>query len=271
MALSKVGLVTHHNIEDVNLLHKLYKTLSQEYTVYIEPATAKKIKKKGTPLSRMNVDLLVVLGGDGTLLWSISKVKNNPLILGVNTGRVGYLTELTTKNLFTGLEKIVEGRYWIDERAKLKANNRHEALNEILILPQKPATLLEFKLHMNNQPINRFRADGIMVSTQTGSTGYALSLGGPIIHPDTPAHVVVPMNPFMKEHGPLVIPDNSRIRVELLRRNHKTNLIADGKVVDELNPGDTVEFSKSENTVRFIRFNKRARDHHIAYIRAREK
>lgn len=271
MQISRVGIITHPEVKK-NIVQEIVKKLSKyNIQLFFDPISAEKIGQKSIDVRNMSVDLAIVLGGDGTILWAINKLKNNPLILGINTGRIGYLTELNTKNSIQGINNLFRGKFYIDERMRLKVNNRFNVLNEVVIFPQKSATLLEFKIKQNNIPISKFRADGVLVSTQTGSTGYSLSLGGPVIHPNAEVYLITPMNPFMKGQVPIIIPDSSKITIELLREDRNAHLILDGCITKTLYPHEIISIEKSQSTTKFVRFNKNAKYRHVSDIRFRIK
>lgn len=257
MKISNIGIITHPEVKN-NLVQKIIKKLrSKNIGIYFDPVAAVKIKKKKTSVRGMRVDLAIILGGNGTLLWAVNELKSNPMILGINTGRVGYLAELKAKNSIKGIEKLLKNKFYIEERMKLKVNNKYEALNELVIVPKIPASLLEFRINLNKEKITEFRADGILVSTQTGSTGHALSLGGPIIHPEANVYLITPMVPFMQEQAPLIVPDSSKIEIELLRKNRDSYLVIDGNIVKTLKSNAKVSIEKSKNTVKFVRFSRK--------------
>jgi len=170
----------------------------------------------------MNTDLAIIIGGDGTLLWSVNELPGRPLILGINTGRIGFLTEISAEHAEECIDKIFHKQYYIDERSKLKINEKYDVLNEIVLIPQKPASLIEFRISLNGEKTTEFRADGVIAATQTGSTGHSFSAGGPIIHPDTHAYIITPMISFMREQHPLIIPDNMTAAIESIGKR-KTN------------------------------------------------
>lgn len=265
--ISSIGLIMHQELRITTKLSRILgKTKNCE--MYFDPVAAEKLNQQPTEIKDMNADVVLVFGGDGTLLWTINEIQQkHPVVLGVNTGRVGYLSELTIKNLNSGVDKLLRGEYYLDERSKLLVNEKNEALNEAAVFPYHPAALLEFKIFLNNIKISEFRSDGVLVSTQTGSTGYSLSLSGPVIHPDANAYVITPINPFMRIHAPIVVPDTASVAVELIRKKRDAYLVLDGRVIDILHPDDRITIRKSRNTVRFVRFEDNARNRNVAYTR----
>jgi NAD+ kinase len=257
MEISRIGIITHPEVEKNIVLDTVKKLRKKGVSLCFDPRTAEKMGVKATETKGMDVDLAIILGGDGTLLWSVNELRGSPLILGINTGRIGYLTELGVHNHIENIEKIFSGEFFIDERSKLRVNNKYDVLNELVIMPQRPASLLEFRISLNNEKITEFRADGVLVSTQTGSTGHALSLGGPIIHPEAGVYQIMPMVSFMQEQPPLIVPDTSRTEIEFLGKKKDAYMILDGNVIKKIKHTEKVAVQKSKNTVRFVRFSKK--------------
>jgi len=257
MEISRIGIISHPEVEK-ELLRRIVKKLKKkDCLLYYDPLAAEKICEKPTKTSKMNVDLAIIFGGDGTLLWSVNELPNRPAILGVNTGRVGYLTEISADRAEEYVDKIFRKEFYIDERSKLKVNEKYDVLNEMVLLPQRPASLLEFRVSLSGEKTTEFRADGVIVATQTGSTGHSFSSGGPIIHPDAKAYLITPMVAFMREQHPLVVPDNMTTEIEFLGKKKDLYMILDGSVVKKLAHTDKVSVRKSENTAKFIRFTKK--------------
>ncbi len=269
MQISRVGIVTHPEVKK-NIVEKITKKLlKNSIQLFFDPISAGKTGRDSTNVENMSVDLTIILGGDGTILWAVNKLKKDPPILGINTGRIGYLTELNIKNNIQGINKLIKGKFYIDERMRLQVNNKFNVLNEVVITPHLPATLLEFNIKQDNISISKFRADGVLVSTQTGSTGYSLSLGGPVIHPNAGVYLINPMNPFMKEQVPIIIPDDSKITIELLREDRDAHLILDGCITKTIHPHEVISIEKSWRTTKFVRFNKNSKYKHVSNIKFR--
>lgn len=269
MQISRVGIITHPEVKN-NIVEKIIQKLSKyNLQLFFDPITARTVNKPKTNVNEMFVDLAIVLGGDGTILWAVNKLKQDPIILGINTGRIGYLTELNTKNTIQGINNLLQNKFYVDERMRLKVNNKFNVLNEAVVSSHIPASLLEFRIKQDNIPISKFRADGVLISTQTGSTGYSLSLGGPVIHPNAKTYLITPMNSFIKEQMPIIIPDDSKITIELLREDRNAYLILDGSITKILYPHDIISIEKSQRTVKFVRFGKNAKYKHISNIKFR--
>jgi NAD+ kinase len=257
MEITRIGIISHPEVEKGLLRRIASKLKKRDCLLYYDPLAAKKIEEKPTKISKMAVDLAMIFGGDGTLLWSVNELPGRPMLLGINTGRVGYLTEISADRAEEYVDKIFRKEFYVDERSKLKVNEKYDVLNEMVLLPQRPAGLLEFRISLNGEAATEFRADGVIVATQTGSTGHSFSAGGPIIHPDAKAYLITPMISFMREQHPLVVPDSMAASIEFLGKKKDLYLVLDGGNVKKISHSDTVSVRKSESTAKFIRFTKK--------------
>ncbi len=200
------------------------------------------------------IDLLVVLGGDGTMLGAARLIgKRRIPVLGVNFGWLGYLTEFTVDELFPTLEAILDGRLSIDHRMMLEVElyRRGEsfpsvtALNEAVV-NGTPAQMIAFDCYVDGAMVTTFRADGMIVATATGSTAYSLSAGGPIVHPGVPAILLTPICPHMLSNRPVVVPDSSHIELVFNRETDRLTLTLDGQTGFDLQPEDRLLIRRSE-------------------------
>lgn len=208
-----------------------------------------------------DVDLILVLGGDGTMIATARIIgKSEVPVLGVNYGGLGYLAEFRIEELYTALESILAGNYRVDRRVMLsvelcrgdKSITRNRVLNDVVINKSALARIIEIDAYMNQQFVNSFRADGLIVSTPTGSTAYNLSAGGPVIYPSMKAVVITPICPFTLSNRPIVVPDESEIELRLRTANEEVALTLDGQVGFPLKVEDRVLISKSETTFNLI-------------------
>lgn len=207
-------------------------------------------------------DMMVVLGGDGTLL-SVVRLLNGRTtpILGVNAGGLGFLTEVTLPELYPTLESILSGVFVIHERATIDSEVMRQgevfkqppALNDVVINKMALARIIQLETYIDSQYVTAYRADGLIISTPTGSTAYLLAAGGPILCPEMPAIVICPICPHTLTNRPLVIPDSSVIEVILQSENEDVLLTIDGQVGFPLAFLDRVRVKKSKGTVRLIR------------------
>jgi len=257
MEIGRVGVIAHPEVKKELLLSIKNKLSKKGLKLFYDPLCAKKIGQKPTEIKDMDIDLAIICGGDGTMLWSAGKLKGSPLLLGVNTGRVGFLNEVSIKNVSSSIDRILKNDYHVDERSRLRVNKRFDVLNELAILPQKPASLLEFSIKVGGEQAVSFRADGVLISTQTGSTGHALSAGGPIIHPDAKVYLITPMISFMQAQPAMIVPDTSKTEIEVISKKSDIYLVLDGNVIKKHAHTDKVSVEKSPKGARFIRFTKK--------------
>lgn len=206
-------------------------------------------------------DLIIVLGGDGTMISTSRLIGDNDvLVLGINYGSLGYLTEFRIEEMFPALESIFEGEYKVDRRVMLRAEHfRGEklvgsgrVLNDVVINKAALARIIEIEVTLNGLFVNSFKADGLIVSTPTGSTAYNLSAGGPIVYPSMNAVVLTPICPFTLTNRPIVVPDTAEIELRLLNENEGVVLTLDGQVGHSMEAGDRVLIRKSSTTFNLI-------------------
>ncbi|MEE3253762.1 MAG: NAD(+)/NADH kinase [Nitrospinota bacterium] len=266
--MKKVGIFCKQKPNvDAKIVTKLTIWLeSKNCTVYLEPNTAELIGKT-SHLSKEEVaahtDLLIVLGGDGTLL-NVAGIAH-PLevpILGVNLGSLGFLTETTIENLYPTLEKVLDGKCEIENRMLLNASvlrngeniEDFNVLNDIVINKGALARILNLKVFVDDQYMTSYRADGLIIASPTGSTAYSLSAGGPIIHPSMHALVLSPICPFALTNRPIVVPDSSIIKVQLTTRNagEDVRITLDGQTGYSIKSGDILEAKKADIPVKLI-------------------
>jgi len=210
-------------------------------------------------------DLIVVLGGDGTMIASARMVGEcDVLVLGINYGGLGYLTDFRIEELFPALEAIIAGDYEIDRRVMLDAELHHDGelaalgrvLNDVVINKSALARIIEIEVKLNGLFVNSFRSDGLIVSTPTGSTAYNLSAGGPILHPALAAIVVTPICPHTLSQRPLVVPASTEIRVRVVgpeRRDGGVYLTLDGQEGFPIVAGIPVDVRSSASAVTLLR------------------
>ncbi len=205
--------------------------------------------------------LLVTLGGDGTLLSAARlAVQRDVPVLGVNLGRLGFLTELEVDGLCAGLGRFLDGDYRIDARTLLEVAVEREGrrvrhalgLNEIVLQRDAADGLIRLRMMVDGQEIGQIDADGIIVATATGSTAYALAAGGPILEPSIEDLLLVPMSPFALTVRPIVLPPNQGLRVELPRSAAVASV--DGGPIWRVVPGDRVTVVGHERRLRMVRF-----------------
>jgi NAD+ kinase len=207
------------------------------------------------------VDLMVVLGGDGTMIATARMMGDYDVpVLGINYGNFGYLAEFRHDEMFTALESILAGDYRVDPRVRLKVEvfrggqllTHDRVLNDVVINKAALARIIELEAHLNDQLITQFRADGLIVSTPTGSTAYNLSAGGPVIYPSMNAVVITPICPFTLSDRPIVVPDDALIELTLNTPDEEVVLTFDGQVGFPIEVGDRVLIQKSRTTFKIV-------------------
>lgn len=209
----------------------------------------------------LQTDLVVVLGGDGTMISTARMVgQMDVLVLGINYGSLGYLTDVRMEEMFTALEAVIRGDFEIERRVMLDAEHWRDdqrlaagrVLNDVVINKAALARIIEIDVRLNELFVNSFRAYGLIVSTPTGSTAYNLSAGGPIIYPSMNAVVVTPICPFTLTNRPLVVPDNAEISLKLKDENEGVVLSLDGQIGYPMRAGDRVQIRKSKTTFNLV-------------------
>ena len=210
-------------------------------------------------------ELALVLGGDGTLLSAARAVaKAGTLILGVNLGTLGFMTELPLSDLYPALEAIERKLYIVDSRSMLKCSLvrdgdilvSHAALNELVVSKSAIARLNFFELFVDSEFVSSYRADGLIIATPTGSTAYSLGAGGPILKPDVAAFVITPVSPHGLTHRPVVVRDSVEIEIKVKTGEEEAYLSLDGQVGMPVRDGDLVRCVKAEHPARLLRFQK---------------
>ena len=203
-----------------------------------------------------NCDMAVILGGDGTLLRAEAKMKPEIPVFGINMGTVGFLTDTEVQDTFTALDEILRGDYYKEKRTRLVVsheNNQYSAINEVVLMTNKPAKMLHFQIKVDGEIIDEVRADGLIVSTPSGSTAYAMSAGGPIVDPKVGGFIIIPICPYKLGARPFVVSDNSEITVKLLKKGKSAVFVMDGQRNEEAEYEEEIKFKKSDKDVYFIR------------------
>jgi NAD+ kinase len=207
------------------------------------------------------VDLVVAVGGDGTLLHAARHVAGRDVpLLGVNRGRLGFLTDISPEHMLQAIDAILAGDYLSERRSMLaaKLDGRPDApallaVNDVVLQKGETGHMLDFTTVVDGVYVNTHRGDGLIVATPTGSTAYALSCGGPIIQPNVNALVMVPICPHTLSDRPLVLPSTSNVRVSLERGTHgPAHVVCDGEARAKLGAGETVTISLATQTVTLL-------------------
>lgn len=261
----KIGVVSRLDMEEsIELTEEIVKfLLGEDIDTYLDKSVADHLDKYqdlALPLEEMDVDMIIAVGGDGTILRTQSFISSKEIpLFGINMGTVGFLTEIDPELVFKSLEHVLAGNYFVERRTQLQIQHNkqlHTALNEVVIMTRRPAKMLHIEISVDGEIAEELRADGLIVATPSGSTAYSMSAGGPIVDPHVAAFTIVPICPFKLGSRPIVVPDNSQIKVKLLREGKKAMAVIDGQLEEEINYMDEIVFSKSDNSARFVRLTK---------------
>jgi len=250
------------------------------HTVAIEKETALALATQVAPAYPFeeigdHIDLAIVIGGDGTLLHVARKMAGYDIpLVGINLGRLGFLTDIPADNMEQTLGQILDGEYDLEERSMLSAEimrggkivHTANAFNDVIIGKGELSRLIEFETYQDGEFVNSMRADGVIVATPTGSTAYAMSAGGPILHPNLGAIVLVPICPHTLSDRPIVVSSDSVIEVVLTGGSQNVHATFDGQEMFALNNSDHVFIRRAESPVKLIHPSGRS---HYDVLRAK--
>lgn len=265
----RIGLLTQlHQEEVIDTLNALAAFLCEEQLeVVVETSLAGYLKGDHYEVAARDemaarVDLVIVVGGDGSMLSAARDMVHHRVpLLGVNRGRLGFLTDILPDELEWRVKRVLKGEYVVSDRFLLDVavvRNETEigrglALNDVVLHPGKSVRMLEFELHIDKQFVYSQRSDGLIVSTPTGSTAYALSAGGPILHPKLDAMVLVPMNPHTLTSRPIAIAGDSAVEIRVGWRNDiQPQVTCDGQDDFLAAPGDVIHIWREASSLRLI-------------------
>jgi NAD+ kinase len=259
MNIKKIGIICKKGKpEPAEILKDFLPWLRQRgYEVYIDIETASILNIEGTPRSQIPsvAEFIIVIGGDGTMISVARLVAEKSIpILGVNIGGLGFLTAIHKDELYEVLEKVLDGECSIEERIMLSAYVfRHSeciaefvVMNDVVVNKGALARIIDLETYINHTYVATFKADGLIVSTPTGSTAYALSAGGPILYPTLNSIVIAPICPHTLTNRPIVMPDNILVEIVLKSQTEDVFLTLDGQVGFSLKQDDVVEVKKSK-------------------------
>jgi NAD+ kinase len=234
-------------------------------SVYTDAATARMaglksaIRVCATPLSR-EVDLLLVFGGDGTILRVAGEAAGSRTpILGINIGGLGFLTAISSRDMPRALRQVWSGNFVLESRALIEVMGSCQghrvhryALNDVVISRGIVSRLITLEVSVDGEPLTRYRCDGLIVSSPTGSTAYSLSAGGAIVHPQADVFTLTPICPHTLSNRSVILSLDSRIQVKVVSPRPETILSADGRGVSEMAPGDVVTVRRAKDSVRLM-------------------
>ena len=265
-SFNRIGLFSkQQDTRIADTLHELHQFLSkQSFVVSVTHTVGSFLEIEGHDDDYLagNIDLAVVVGGDGTLLkvGRLLAPKGIPII-GINLGRLGFLVDISSANMEAQLNAMLEGQYTVEARTLLQADvfrgdeklGSGNALNDVAVHVRNDVRMIEFDTQINGHFVNTQRADGMIVSTPTGSTAYSLSAGGPILHPGLDAVTLVPICPHTLSHRPIVVSAESEIEIILCEsRNVDARVSFDGQSNVELEAGDRIVIRQHKNKLLLI-------------------
>ena len=256
------------SLEDAKHIHDQLNVLvdylkKNNHQIFIESKTQQQAKLEGLESIALNdmtqhADLVIVIGGDGTMLGvARSVVDANIPLVGINQGRFGFLADLNIDSMLKNVELILKGDFLEDKRILLQADIIRSkakiydsfALNDVVV--KSSLRLIELEVYIDNKFVHRQRSDGIITSTPTGATAYALSAGGPILHPSLDAISIVPINPHTLSNRPIAVNGNSSIEIKIIHLDDAYVSI-DGQIKFPLDLRDVIKIQKSKQTVSIL-------------------
>lgn len=263
----KVGIIGKANI---NKTYEIAKELSAWFRqrgveVVLEKEIANRIRRKNSaPAAEIPklVDVILVFGGDGTFLGVARMAcKHGTPLLGINLGGLGFLTEITVDEIYPMMERILSGDYEIEDRCMLRTTVRrgktgakhYEVLNDVVINKEAEARIIDLEIFIEGSHVTTYKADGIILSTPTGSTAYSLSAGGPIVHPSLPVTIITPICPHTLTNRPLVVSNEMKVEIKITTQEPDTYLTLDGQIGMRLRTGDVIEVRRSDTLVKLIK------------------
>ncbi len=244
--------------KSVEVVKEVYNYLKSRADVTFDLHTAKKLKLDGVPLEKIDTDIIITVGGDGTVLRTLQNAKGK--IFSINVGKVGFLTETIPVDLERCMDRLLSGDYTIDSRTKIKVmlNDKRllDCTNEVVLHTVDIAKIRSYAIYVNDELAEDLRADGIIIATPTGSTSYALSAGGPIIDPRLDAFEITHIAPFKLGARSHIVSSSAIIDVHLLDLNKSSLLVLDGQKQIVVSDKDKIRLTVSENRAEFIRFSR---------------
>jgi NAD+ kinase len=269
----KIGIIANlKKTEAAKFLKRLVKKLlSLKIKIYLQKDTAAKINRKSLACSvpdiLKNSEIIISFGGDGTLLKTARLVgdKNIP-VLGINLGNLGFLTEIEQKHAIPEIKKLIKKKN-ISTKNRMVLKVKHYrnkklisklfGLNDVVISKGALSRILHINTYLDKKLLNAYHADGLIVSTNSGSTGHSLSSGGPIIHPELEAFIINPICSHALSNRPIVLPAQSTIGIKLISAEKEISLTIDGQIGSEIKTNDYIEIEKASHAIKLIKCGKK--------------
>lgn len=272
----RIGIIGKHADRSVGdtILQLAAYLIKRSLDIRLEDATSRLLDQHPYPTSTMaelalNRDLVIVVGGDGTLLHAARTFSEGQIpLLGINLGRLGFLTDVSRDDMYPSLDRILSGDYEEEQRSLLRTtigngteSEPTKALNDVVIHKWNSARLIEFETYINGQLVTDQRSDGMIIATPTGSTAYALSGGGPILYPSLNALVLVPICPHTLSNRPIVVDGDSKVEIRIAPGHHKNvRVTCDGLKRLKAEMGQHILIRKAQHPIRLI--HPRGHDHY---------
>lgn len=252
----RVGIVSKCSSTPIlNITRDIINLLSGCVDIAGDSLTAQKFNLDAKNVDAMDVDLIICIGGDGTILRTLQALEKEVPVLGINMGATGFLADAMPENAMQIVKKSLAG-FEVEKRMRLTVSLDDEdlpcATNEAVLLTSRPAKMLHFRVFVDGDELATLRADGIVFATPTGSTAYAMSAGGPIVDPRVEGIIIVPLAPFTLVARPSVVHASSRIKTELLNEKDAT-VVIDGQFSKKLKEGDSIFVTRADTSAAFVK------------------
>ncbi|OPY71213.1 MAG: putative inorganic polyphosphate/ATP-NAD kinase [Syntrophorhabdus sp. PtaU1.Bin050] len=264
--IRNIHVICKRKKEDaVNIAANIIESYGRKIGVFVDEESGRSLGyEKQVEIERIGEDagLIIVLGGDGTLLSVARQLKGKDVpILAVNLGGLGFLTEISPEELPEMLEKVLRGDFTISKRIMLDVTVKRGSdrifeftvLNDAVITKDALARIIDIETYVNDEYLTTYKADGLIVSTATGSTGYSLAAGGPILHPSMKNIIVTPICPHMLTNRPIILSEDVTIKARLQAKDERVVLTLDGQIGFPLEFGDEVTARESSHVVSLIK------------------
>lgn len=250
----RIGIVSRCDLKDaIKLAADIADHLDGRATVVYDECTGRKLGYQGISLNQMDTDVIIAVGGDGTILRILQDLKRPIPIIGINVGKVGFLADVSPSNAIPVVDNLLNGFHVsAHSRLSISLNGRRlpPATNEAVIVTSKPAHLLEYSIEVDDRVLDKLRADGVIVATSTGSTAYAMSAGGPIVDPRVDAFIIVALAPYKLSVRPWVVFGESTIKIRITEND--AAIVIDGQRSEAMHEADEVIFRKDKEKSLFV-------------------
>ncbi|HEY96326.1 MAG TPA: NAD(+)/NADH kinase [Dehalococcoidia bacterium] len=260
--MKTIGILYHPKKETAGILAGKLKHLIESRGINVWKLSAWEVEEAKKQVN--GTELILTIGGDGTILRAVQTIVPEPIpITGINLGNLGFMTELNVDEVEVRLNDLLEGKGWIDERYLLEAeivsdteqkSKKFYALNDVVLARGSVARVIYVEARINEELLTTYKADGVIVATATGSTGYSLAAHGPILYPQSRELLLVPIAPHLSSAYSLVLPDSAVIKLTPMTY-HSTTISIDGHINSNISSNTEVKVQHSLNTVRFLRIH----------------